>query len=174
MQYDVAARRAGDGIQKLLRRLASLAGGLAVGAAVVGLATFVTGLWVFRGGLGWWALGLPLCAAPTLAALGGWGLVRGAARFAPRLLDEIRSYIRTPSPGAKVLIDHDTRATVSVSAKRFGSLRHELAQRRAELPALWLGVRAITVVPAAAAMAVLGTVLIGLFGTVLLVAGLIR
>jgi len=174
MQYDVAARRAGDGIQKLLARLASLAAGLAAVAAVVGLATFATGLWVFRGGAGWWVLGGVLCAAPAVAAAVGWGFVRAAARFAPRLLDDITAFIRTPSAGAKVLIDHDTREAVTVSAKRFGSLRTDLSQRRSELPALWLGVRAVTLVPGTAALALVGTFVVGGLGVVLLLAGLIR
>jgi hypothetical protein len=174
MQYDVATRRAGDGVQRLLRRLAALAAGLGAIAAAVGLATFVTGLWVFRGGLGWWILGGLLCAAPALAAGVGWGFVRAAGRFAPRLLDDITAFIRTPSAGAKVLIDHDTGQAVSVSARRFGSLRRDLQQRRAELPALWMGVRAITLVPGAAAIALAGTFVVGGLGVVLLLAGLIR
>lgn len=174
MQYDVAARRAGDGIQALLGRLASLAAGLAGIAGAVGLATFATGLWVFRGSGGWWVLGGVLCAAPAVAATVGWGFVRAAARFAPRLIDDITAFIRTPSAAAKVLIDHDTRETVAVSAKRFGSLRNDLSQRRSELPALWLGVRAVTLVPGTAAMALVGTIAVGGLGVVLLLAGLIR
>ncbi|MEY4176391.1 MAG: hypothetical protein RI900_3556, partial [Actinomycetota bacterium] len=97
MQYDIAARRAGDGIQMLLRRLAALVGGLALAAGCVGLATFVTGMWVFRGSLGWVVLGLLLCAVPGVAAVIGWGLVRAAAHLAPRLLDDITAFMRTPS-----------------------------------------------------------------------------
>ena len=174
MQYDVAARRAGDGIQTLLRRLASLAGVLAVVAAGVGAATFATGLWVFRNGVAWWVFGALLCAAPAVAATVGWAVVKLAARLAPRLLDDITSFIRTPSQASQVLIDHDSRETVTITARRFGSLRHDLAERRAELPALWMGVRAITLVPATAALALVGTVVVGGFGAVLLLAGLIR
>ncbi|MEY4338429.1 MAG: hypothetical protein RLZ14_279, partial [Actinomycetota bacterium] len=57
MQYEVAARKAGDGLQRLLRRIASLVGVVGVAAAVVSIATFVTGWWVFRGSLGWGLLG---------------------------------------------------------------------------------------------------------------------
>jgi hypothetical protein len=174
MQYDIAARRAGDGIQMLLRRLAALVGGLALAAGCVGLATFVTGMWVFRGSLGWVVLGLLLCAVPGVAAVIGWGLVRAAAHLAPRLLDDITAFMRTPSAASKVLIDHDTGAAVGISARRFGPLRQSLSTRRTELPALWLGVRAITVVPLLAGVALAGTVLVGGFGAVLLLAGLIR
>lgn len=174
MQNDVAARRAGDGIQRLLQRLASLAGVLAIAAALVGLATFVTGLWVFRGNIAWWLLGGLLCLAPVVAATFGWAVVRAAARMAPGLFEEIRTFIRTPTAGARVLIDHDTRETATLSARRFGSLRQDLLQRKAELPALWMGVRAITLVPRSAAMALGGMVLLGGFGIVLLLAGLIR
>ena len=68
MQYDVVARKAGDGLQLLLRRIASLVGGVGVIAALVSLATFVTGWWVFKGSAGWWVIGGLVCAVPPAAA----------------------------------------------------------------------------------------------------------
>ena len=76
MQYDVVARKAGDGLQFLLRRIASLAGGVGVIAAIVSVATFVTGWWVFKGSAGWWVIGGLVCAVPPAAAGVGWALVQ--------------------------------------------------------------------------------------------------
>ncbi len=174
MQYDVAARSAGDGLQMLLRRIASLVGVIGLAAALVSLATFITGWWTFRGNLAWLFLGGVLCLAPPLAALVGWLLVRGTARFVPRLTNDITSFIRTPSSAANVLIDHDSGVTVMNSAKRFTTLRSALQGRRQELPALWMGVRAVTLVPVLAAGALVGLCIVGAVGTVLLLAGLIR
>lgn len=174
MQYEVVARKAGDGLQVLLRRIASLVGGVCVLATVVSAATFLTGWWVFRGSIGWLLIGGLLCLAPPVAALVGWGLVHGTARVVPRLTDDIATFIRTPSPAATLLIDHDTRQPITLSAKRFTSLKTALDGRRHDLPALWLGVRAVTLVPGLAAAAFVGMLAIGAFGTVLLLAGLIR
>ncbi len=174
MQYEVAARKAGDGLQVLLRRIASLVGGVGVLAAIVSVATFATGWWVFHGSLGWILLGGLLCLAPPAAAFVGWVLVHGTARIVPKLTNDIASFIRTPSPAATVLIDHDTRQPITLSAKRFTSLKSALEGRRQELPALWLGVRAVTLVPGLAAAAFVGMLAVGAFGTVLLLAGLIR
>ena len=70
MSTDVA-RRAGNGIQALLLRLATLLRGLLVLALVVAAATFATGLWVFHRGWGWWLLGGVACLVPVAAALAG-------------------------------------------------------------------------------------------------------
>ena len=45
--------------------------------------------------------------------------------------------------------------------------------RKADLPALWIGIRTITAIPGIAATAVLGIVIVGGLGTILLIAGLI-
>lgn len=174
MQYDVVARKAGDGLQLLLRRIASLAGGVGVLAAIVSIATFVTGWWVFKGSAGWWVIGGLVCAAPPAAAAVGWALVRATAAMAPRLTDDIASFIRTPSSAATMLIDYDTGQPVTVSAKRFLTLKSALVDRRKELPALWMGARAITLAPGLAAVTLLGLLGVGALGTVLLLAGLIR
>jgi hypothetical protein len=52
-------------------------------------------------------------------------------------------------------------------------LSSELRLRKADLPALWLGVRAIRLVPALAAITFLGMMVVGCLGTVLLIGGLI-
>lgn len=175
MESDVVVRRVSDGLQQTLRRLSSLASGVAVVAAVVGLATFATGLWIFKG-TGrpkWIVIGGALCLVPVGAALVARMLIRITARHSPELVANVRSFINSSSQSAKVLIDHDTGQPVAAYAKSFTVLRGELNQRRKELPALFAGIRAITSVPGLAALAVLGTVGIGALGTILLIGGLI-
>jgi hypothetical protein len=173
MSSDVA-QRAGNGIQALLLRLATLLRGLVLLTLVVSVATFITGWWVFHHGWGWIVLGGLVCLVPVLAALIGWGVVRRAAAFVPRLIDDIRTYIRDHSTGSQVLIDYDSGQPIGVSAKKFGSLRDELSEHKSELRALWLGVRAAVIAPPLAAVAVLGTMAVGALGAILLISGLTR
>lgn len=173
MQSEVA-RRAGDGIQSTLRRLASLVGGLFTMAAAISVATLATGWWAFHHSIAWFVIGGLLCALPVLTAALGWLYVRDAARHAPRLIEDITSFIRTPSQSAEVLIDYDTGQTISKSAKRFTGLKADIADRKVDLPSLWSGVRAVTVVPALAALTVLGMLAIGALGTILLIVALAR
>ncbi len=175
MQPDLVAHRVGDGLQYTLRRLASLASGLVLIAAVISVATFATGWWVFDGSRATWAVfGGALCLVPVLAAGGAWALVRSAAHFAPRLIDDVAAFVRTPSPAATVLIDYDSGQPIGTSARRFSTVRDDLKTRKRDLPALYVGIRAITLGPGLAAVAVLGMVLAGGLGTVLLLAGLLR
>ena len=95
-------------------------------------------------------------------------LLRITARYAPLLVDNVRTFLGGSSPASQALIDYDTGQTVVASSKSFTVLRGELGLRSRELPALYAGVRAITSVPALAAIAVLGIVGVGLLGTVLL------
>jgi hypothetical protein len=174
MQSEAVIQRVGDGVLYTLRRLTSLARGLFVLTAVISVATFATGWWVFNRDRGAWAvLGGALCIVPAAAAAGAWAMVSATAHFAPRLVDDIRSFVGTPSPSAKVLIDYDSGQPIATAARTFSSVRDDLRSRRGDLPALYVGARAITLVPALAAIAVLGMVAAGGLGTVLLIAGLI-
>jgi hypothetical protein len=168
------AQRAGNGIQALLLRLATLLRGLVLLTLVVSVATFVTGWWVFHHGWGWLVLGGLVCLVPVLAAVVGWGIVRRAASYVPRLIDDITTYIRGHSAASQVLIDYDSGQPIGVSAKKFGSLRDELSTHKSELRALWLGVRAAVLAPPLAAIAVLGTMAVGALGAILLISGLTR
>ena len=78
MESDAVALRVGSGLQFTLRRLATLAYGIAVVAAVVGAATFATGLWVFEGDgrTTWIIIGGLLCLVPVAAALIAWPSTR--------------------------------------------------------------------------------------------------
>ena len=163
------AGRISDGLSLTLRRLASLAGGLVVVTAVVSIATFATGWWAFGTSTAWIILGGVLCLVPVLAALGAWAVVRAGAHYAGRLVVDIAAFLRGPTtPAAQVLIDYDSGQPVVTSSRRMAPLRTELEVRKRDLPALWLGVRAITVVPGLAAIAVLGMMAVGILGTLLL------
>lgn len=173
MNSEVDVRRVTDGLQSTLNRLASLVGGLAVMAFVIGVATFATGMWVFDSSTGWIVIGGALCLAPVIAALWARFLLRLSARTAGGLVDNVRDFISTSGNAARVLIDHDTGHAIITSSRNFSTVRHDLNQRRHELPALYAGVRAIISVPGLAAITVLGMLGVGALGTILLIGGLI-
>ncbi|MGB8859362.1 MAG: hypothetical protein WCC60_08905 [Ilumatobacteraceae bacterium] len=174
METEVVVRQVTDGLQLTLRRLASLAGGVALTAAVIGAATFATGMWIFdRSRVAWGIIGGLLCLIPLAAALFARLLIRSTAKHSPDLVANVRSFLDTAGKSAKVLIDHDSGQPVSAYAKSFSALRSELSDQRKDLPALWAGVSAITRVPGLAALSVLGMVGVGALGTILLIGGLI-
>lgn len=174
METDVVVRRVSDTLQQTFRRLTSLATGVGVIALLIGTATFATGWWIFDGSRSaWLAIGGAICVIPVFAALIGRHLVRRTAKRAPALVADVRSFLQTSTHSAQVLIDHDSGTPVGGYVKSFKTLRSELKVRRKELPALFAGVKAITSVPGLAAIAVLGTLLVGGLGTVLLIGGLI-
>jgi hypothetical protein len=174
MEVDVVSARVGAAVQLTLRRLATVAGAIAVAAGLVGLATFATGWWVFHGSRTAWAvIGGVLCLIPVLAALAAWGTVHAAAGMAPRLITDIASFVRTPSPAAQTLIDYDSGQTITSSARTFGSMKTDLAARKSDLPALYFCVKSITLVPMLIGVALLGILIGGALGTVLLFAGLV-
>lgn len=168
------ATNASDGLRTTLGRLGNLVGVVVIIAAVIGAATFATGMWVFDGSTGWIVVGGIVCLVPVGAAAFAFVLVRGAAKAAPRLLDDARTFLAGPSSSAAgVLIDHDSGVALGMQAKSFSGLRQELVDRRKELPALFAGVRAITSVPGLVLVASLGFLAVGALGTILLFAGLI-
>lgn len=160
---------ASTGMRRTIGRLDRLALATVVVTSLVGVATFATGWWAFEGSVGWTLVGGLICAAPFVAAVAAWWLVRSTVSLASRLVDDLRRFFVSSNAGG-VLIDHDSGLALGRQARSFGSLRDELSSRRRELPALFVTVRAITSVPGLAALAVLGTVLVGLLGTVLLLA----
>lgn len=174
-KVDRLATQATSAVGGTLGRLRSLAGGFVVGTAVIALATFLTGWWVFDRSRGTWAVvGGILCLIPVIAALIARWLVAATAKAAPRLMTDIAELIRTSRTAAGPLIDHDSGRPLAQHAKSFGELRTLLNERRGELPALFAGVRAITSVPGLLAIALLGTLAIGAFGTILLLVGIFR
>jgi hypothetical protein len=175
MQVEAAAQRVGSAIAFTLRRLATVAGGLAVFATVVGAATFATGWWVFSAShTAWMVIGGTVCLIPALAGLAAWVLIRWAAHLAPRLLADIDAFLRTSSPAAQTLIDYDSGQPIATSARTFGSMKADVHARKTDIPALYVVVRSITLVPAMAGVALIGGMLVGAFGTFLLLVGLLK
>jgi hypothetical protein len=172
-RIDRVAASASRGISTTLSRLARLVVPLILATFVVGAATFATGWWVFDGSAGWIVVGGILCALPVIAAVRAWLMVRSTAKHAPRLVDELRTFLPTSSSASGTLIDYDSGVALGMQSRSFRQLRTELDVRRRELPALWAGVRAIVTVPGLAAIAVLGLLGVGALGTILLIAGLI-
>lgn len=163
-----------DGLRKTLSRVSTLALGVASISAFIGVATFMTGLWIFDGSRPTWiVIGGVICATPLAAALIGWFYVRATAKVAPGLIDDVRALLNDSHGAANVLINHDTGERLTSTAKTFGTLRLDLNKRRKQMPALFAGVRAITSVPGLVAIAVLGTLAVGALGTILLIGGLI-
>ena len=174
METEIVVRRISDTMQQTFRRLASLATGVSMIAFMIGAATFATGWWIFDRSRSTWAvIGGVLCLTPIVAALIGRYFVRRTAKHAPELVADVRMFLDTTVKSAQVLIDHDSGQPVATYVKGFRSLRRDLKERRKELPALFAGVKAITVVPGISAVAILGTLLVGAVGTVLLIGGLI-
>ena len=174
MVSDFVARRASDGLQLTLRRLTSLAAGIAMMAFAIGAATFATGVWVFgSGSTGWFIVGGLLAFGPALAAIVATLRVRRTAHHAPQLLDEVHSFTGATGSSADVLLDYDSGQPVAMTAKNLSSLRSDLEQRSKDFPALTSAVKAITTVPKLIALAVPGTIAAGALGTVLLLVGLL-
>ena len=171
---DRVAVRVSDGLRNTLSRVSTLALGMAAVAAVIGVATFASGLWIFDGSRSTWiVIGGALCLAPTVAALIAWFFVRTTVKAAPALLRDVRTVLDDSRSTANVLINYDTGERLTNSAKSLGSVRLDLKERRKELPALYAGIRAICSVPGLVAIALLGTLAVGALGTILLIGGLI-
>lgn len=156
-----------------LGRLGTLAVSVIAVTALVSVATFATGAWVFDNSTGWFVIGGIVCAIPVIAAIRGWLMVRGTMRSAPKLVAELRTFLPSSRSAGGALIDHDSGVALGMQAKSFREMRIELNERRKELPALFAGVRAITTVPGLAAIAFIGMLFVGALGTILLIGGLI-
>jgi hypothetical protein len=100
-------------------------------------------------------------------------MLAGTSRRTAQLVADIRTLLTTRRSAATVLIDHDSGQSIVVTSKSYRAMRDTLAAQPKQLPALYAGVKAITIVPALAAIAVLGTLMVGALGTVLLIGGLI-
>jgi sugar (pentulose or hexulose) kinase len=129
MDSELDVQRITDGLQTTLRRLASLAGGVAMVAAIVGIATFLTGLLVFdgKGRPLWLVIGGVICAVPLVAALVARFFVRSTAKHSPELIANVRQFVETSSNSAQVLIDHDAvirRAAGTAASSAAALLRH--------------------------------------------------
>jgi hypothetical protein len=167
------ASAASAGLKRTIARLGKLALAVVACTGAIGVATFATGWWVFDGSSTWLFIGGLICVVPVATAAAAWFLVLRTVSMAPRLLDDVRAYLGSGSSASTVLIDHDSGVTLGTQARSFSAMRADLTARRRDLPALYLGVRSITLVPALAAISLLGVLGVGALGTVLLLAGLI-
>ncbi len=171
---DRVAIRVSDGLRTTLSRISTLALGIVAITALIGTATFATGMWIFDGSRpAWIVIGGAICFAPTAAVVLAWVFVRAAIALVPTLAGNVRTLLGDSRSDANVLIDYDTGQSLNSGARSLGKLHIDLKKRRKELPALYAGVRAISSVPGLAAMALLGTLAVGASGTILLIGGLI-
>ena len=144
-------------------------------ALLISVATFATGWWVFDGrhrpGS---SSAAPLCLVPVVAATLGLAVRprRSPLRAPPRRRHRHVPAARRRRPRRAHRLRHRS-ADRDVGAAASAGSRPTSARRKVDLPALWVGVRAITVVPALAAIAVLGMLMVGALGTILLIGGLI-
>ncbi|HZX55180.1 MAG TPA: hypothetical protein VFE86_10895 [Ilumatobacteraceae bacterium] len=170
---ELMAVRVSDGLRLTLSKINTLALGIAAMTALVGIATFLTGLWVFDGSAGWIVIGGAICFAPTAAALIAWHHVHSTFKLAPQLVGNVSKVLQERNAPANALVNYDTGERLKTTARSFGRLNDDLKARRTELPALYMGVRAICSVPGLVVIAILGTLGVGFLGMVLLVTGLV-
>jgi hypothetical protein len=174
-KIDRIAANVSDNLTTSLGRVGQLALGVTLLAGTIGAATWITGTFIFdeKFRLAWFTLGGLLCAVPFLSGLFGWWLVRQSRKAAPQLIDNVATFMSQTSKQTQVLLDHDTGQPLGNYTKSLGDLRSELVERRRDFPALFAGVRALTSVPGLAAVAVLGSVVLGILGTVLFIGAII-
>lgn len=172
---DRLATQFSDGLRFTLGRLASLAFAVAATGAVVGAATYLTGILTLDGsGRSRWSIfGLLLCLIPPIAGFYAWFLVRRTARHAPQIMGEVRSLLGESKENVAMVIDHDTGQTLVTNPRSMVQLRSALSRSAAMRPALSDTVHAVAKVPGLAALTVISTVLVGLFGTILLIIGIL-
>ena len=173
-ELDRDAQRTSTALHGTLSRLGRIVRALCVGALVIGVATYATLLWVTEGSE-WILLGAVICAAPFAAAAVAYWRVTRTLTAAPRALDDLRTVLRDRQAATTMgpLFDHDTQQPLGRATVDMTGMRSELAARRKELPALFSTVQAIVTVPGLAALAVVGSLLLGMIGTIMLIVGLL-
>jgi hypothetical protein len=178
-ELDVRTERAATQFSEFLRvtleRLASLAFGVASVAFVIAAATYLTGLWTLDGShrTTWVVLGAVICGIPVVTGINAWRLVRTTARRAPQLPGDVRELLAESKPAVAMVIDHDSGQPLATTARSLGDLRTLLAAAPRKYASLRAAVRAATRVPGLVALTVLGALIIGMLGTILLIAGLV-
>lgn len=178
-QLDVRTERAANHfstfLQTTLKRLSSLAFGVASAAVLIAVATYVTGLWSLDGShrSTWMVVGVVLCAIPAIAGVSAWMLVRSTARRTPKLIGEVRGLLGESKAALAMVIDHDSGQPLATTARSLGKLQTVLAEGPSRYPSLRAAVRAATRVPGLVALTVLSALVVGLIGTILLIGAVV-
>lgn len=172
---ELLATRASDGLRVILGRLASLTFGLVVGAGLIGVAAWASGLLAFDGSV-WPVGGAVLCMLPAAAALLAWWRIKRTQRVAPAALHDLRIALADQQSRSSmdVLVDMDSGQRVITSSKSVTGVLQELKQRQRDWPALVATLSAVASVPGLVALSIVGTIGVGALGTILLIIGLLR
>jgi hypothetical protein len=167
---DTAARQFTGFLDTTLRRLSSLAFGVATVTVLIAAATYATGMLAFDGSARtvWIVVGAVACAVPAVAGVCAWLYVRTTIRHVPRLLNDVVSLLSHSQSAAAMVIDHDSGQPITTTARSLTKLSGTLQDAPGTYPALKSAVRAAIRVPAYLAVAVVTALIIGAFGTLLL------
>ncbi|MFT3855000.1 MAG: hypothetical protein QM733_20035 [Ilumatobacteraceae bacterium] len=172
---DGAARQFASFLDTTLQRLSSLAFGVATVAVVIGAATYATGFWAFDGSsrTAWMFVGAAICAIPVVAGIAAWLFVHRTVHHVPRLLADVRSLLGQSKQAFAVVIDHDSGQPVATTARSLTKLSGTMQGAPEMYPSLRAAVAAGMKVPGLVALAVVSALLIGAFGTILLLVALL-
>ena len=172
---DGAARQFAGFLDSTLRRLSSLAFGVATVAVLIGVATYATGFLAFDGSsrTAWMFVGALICAIPVVAGVGAWLYVHMTVRHIPRLLADVGALLGQSKQAFAIVIDHDSGQPVAATARSLTKLRGTIDGAPGAYPALMAAVRAGVKVPGLVALAVVSSLLIGAFGTILLLVAVV-
>jgi hypothetical protein len=170
---DGVARQFAGFLDVTLRRLSSLAFGVATITVLIAAATYATGLWAFDGGAetAWLVIGALLCAVPAVAGVMAWLLVRSTIHRIPGLVGDVRSLLGQSNQAYALVIDHDSGQPITTTARSLSKLNGTLATAPGLYPSLSAAVRAAIKVPGVLAVAVVSALAVGALGTVLLLVG---
>lgn len=172
---DLLAERGSSALRAILARLATLTLGLVGGTLVIGIATYASGRLAFDAGSSWNWLGVIICVIPAFAAwLAAWRIWR-VRRRAPQALLDLRDVLKDQELRSRMgtLIDYDTQQPIVSSSKSLYGVYSQVKTHNADWPALADSLKAITTVPGLVALAIVGTVGVGLLGGFLLLVGLL-
>ncbi len=174
-QRERAARQFTTFIDVTMRRLSSLALSVAVVTGVIGLATYASGFLVFDGAAetAWILVGGVICLIPFAFGVAAWIYVRITLHHIPNLLSDVRSLIGQSRQAFAVVIDHDSGQPVTTTARSFTKLSNTIPSAPGMYPSLRSAVRAGMKVPWLVAITVVSALVLGAFGTMLFLVGLL-
>jgi len=172
---DGAARQFAGFLDATLHKLSSLAFSVAAVSVVIGAATYATGLWAFDGSgrIAWAIIGAIVCAVPAVAGICAWMYVHTTVRHIPRLLADVRSLLGQSKQAYGIVIDHDSGQPVTTTARSLNKLSGTIQGAPGAYPSLKAAVRAGMKVPWLVAITVVTALLVGAFGTLLLLVALV-